>query len=153
MHSQKYLTLCFMVMCLWCFGIISPVVFHNSKAFLITKPFLIQVYSTVCHQEHEKSISFDGNDLFVCSRCIGIYLGLLIIGLSTLIFTKRIKNNFYLVPISSLVMLIDVSSSTFGIYNYSKPFALVTGLLLGSTISLFVLDQLNIFNTQNNYEK
>jgi uncharacterized membrane protein len=142
-----------MIICLWCFGIISPVVFHNSKAFLITKPFLNQVYSTVCHQEHEKSINFDGNDLFVCSRCIGIYLGLLIIGLSTLIFTKRIKNNFYLVPISSLVMLIDVSSSTFGIYTYSKPFALVTGLLLGSTIFLFVLDQLNIFNTQNNYEK
>jgi uncharacterized membrane protein len=153
MYSKKYLTVCFTLVCLWCFGIISPVIFHDSKAFLIAKPFLNQVYSTVCHQAHEKTMSFYGENLFVCSRCAGIYLGLFIIALTTLFFKKKIKNSFNFFLVSSLILLSDVSFTTFEVYQYSKLVALFTGLLLGSTILLLVLDQFGNFKTQSDYEK
>ena len=144
---------CFTLICLWCFGMVSPIIFHDVKAFLIAKPFLNQVYSTVCHQAHEKTISFYGENLFVCSRCAGIYLGLFIIALTTLFFTKKIKNIFNFLLVSSLILLSDVSFTTFKVYHYSKLVALLTGLLLGSTILLFVLDQFGYFKTKSNYEK
>src|SRR3989304_6829034 len=109
MYSKKYLIIFFIFICLWCFGIISPAVFHDQNAFFLAKPFLSQVYSTVCHQQYEKTISIVGENIFVCSRCAGIYLGLFIVGLSSLIFTKKIKWSFYLVLISAIIMVIDVS--------------------------------------------
>ena len=153
MHPKKYFIACFTLICLWCFGMVSPIIFHDVKAFLIAKPFLNQVYSTVCHQAHEKTMSFYGENLFVCSRCAGIYLGIFIIGLLSFTIKKKIKNSFYFFVVSSLILLSDVSFTTFGVYNYSKLVALLTGLLLGSTILLFVLDQFGYFKTQSNYEK
>ena len=153
MYPKKYFITCFTLICLWCFGIISPLIFHDVKAFLIAKPFLNQVYSTVCHQANEKTMSVYGENLFVCSRCAGIYLGIFIIGLLSFTIKKKIKNSFYFFLVSSLILLSDVSFTTFGVYHYSKLVALLTGLLLGSTILLFVLDQFGYFKTQSNYEK
>ena len=143
----------FTLICLWCFGMVSPIIFHDVKAFLIAKPFLNQVYSTVCHQANEKTMSVYGENLFVCSRCAGIYLGIFIIGLLSFTIKKKIKNSFYFFLVSSLILLSDVSFTTFEVYHYSKLVALLTGLLLGSTILLLVLDQFGYFKTQSNYEK
>jgi len=152
MYSKKYLIIFFIFICLWCFGIISPAVFHDQKAFFIAKPFLSQVYSTVCHQQHEKTISIVGENIFVCSRCAGIYLGLLLTSIiSFFIILKEKKFNFLLLTFAFL--LLDVIFSTFKIYNYSKVIALLTGLFLGSALLLFVLEQLNFFKTQSNYEE
>jgi len=153
MYSKKYLTVCFTLVCLWCFGIISPLIFNDVKVFLIAKPFLNQMYSTVCHQAHEKTMSFYGENLFVCSRCTGIYLGIFIIGLLSFTIKKKIKNSFYFFLISSLILLFDVSFTTVGVYHYSKLVALLTGLLLGSTILLFFLNHFDYIKTQSNYEK
>lgn len=153
MHSKKYLIFFFIFICLWCFGIISPEVFHNEKTFLIAKPFLNQVYGTVCHQSPEKTISFGEENIFVCSRCAGIYLGVLLAGLISLIITKTPKRIFYILLLTFALLLLDVLFSTLKIYNYSKVIALLTGLFWSSTLLLFVLDQLNLFKTQSNYEK
>lgn len=152
-HSKKSLILFFIFINFWCFGIISPLIFHNDSTFIIIKPFVNQVYSTVCHQVHEKTISVDGENIFVCSRCAGIYFGLLIISYFLLLFSVKLKHSFYPVIISFIILLIDVSSAALGIYSYSKPVALLTGFLLGSTIFLFVLDQLNYPQKQIDYEK
>src|SRR3972149_7090550 len=153
MDSKKYLIIFFIFICLWCFGIISPVIFQHEKVYQFAKPFLNLTYSQVCHQSHEKTISFWGENILVCSRCTGIYLGAFLTGLFSLILTKIPKRAFYFLLSSFILMLIDVSFTTLGIYTYSKLFALVTGLLLGSTLLLFVLEQLNYLKTQSNYEK
>jgi uncharacterized membrane protein len=153
MYYKKYFMVFYILISFWCFGIISPAIFHDVKAFLIAKPFLNQMYSTVCHQAHEKTMSFYGENLFVCSRCTGIYLGIFIIGLLSFTIKKKIKNSFPFFLVSSLILLSDVSFTTFGVYHYSKLIALLTGLLLGSTVLLFVLDQFGYFKTQSNYEK
>ena len=89
----------------------------------------------------------------IVTLCAGIYLGAFLTGLFSLILTKIPKRAFYFLLSSFILMLIDVSFTTLGIYTYSKLFALVTGLLLGSTLLLFVLEQLNYLKTQSNYEK
>ena len=152
MHPKKYLIIFFIFICLWCFGIISPVVFHNVKVFLIAKPFLNQVYATVCHQSPEKIISIGGENIFVCSRCAGIYLGLLLTSIISFFIIPKNKNfNFLLLTFA--LLLLDVTFSNFKIYNYSKVIALLTGLLLSLTLLQFVLEQLNFFKTQSNYEE
>ena len=153
MYSKKYLMIFFFFICLWCFGIISPVFFHHEKVYQLAKPFLNLAYSRVCHQSHEKTISFWGENIFVCSRCAGIYLGILLTGFLAIIFSTTPLRIFYFLLLSLILMFIDVSSTTIGIYNYSKSFALLTGLLSGSALLLFVLEQLNYFKKQSNYEK
>jgi uncharacterized membrane protein len=153
MYPKKYFIIFFIFICVWCFGIISPIFFHNVKTFLIAKPFLNQVYGTVCHQSQEKTISIGEENIFVCSRCAGIYLGVLLSGLISLILTKTHRKIFYFLLLTFALLLLDVLFSTLKIYTYSKVIALLTGLFWGSTLLLFVLDQLNFFKTQSNYEK
>ena len=153
MYSKKYLIIFFIFICLWCFGIISPIIFQHEKVYQLAKPFLNLTYSQVCHQSHDKTLSFGGENILVCSRCAGIYLGVFLTGLFSLILRKTPMRIFYFLLFSLILMLIDVSFTTFGIYNYSKLFALVTGLLMGSTLFLFVLEQINFVKTQSIYEK
>ena len=153
MYSKKYLIIFFFFICLWCFGIISPVFFHHEKVYQLAKPFLNLAYSQVCHQSHEKTVSLGGENILVCSRCTGIYLGVFLTGLFALIFSKITQRIFNFLLLSLILMLIDVFFTTIGIYSYSKSFALLTGVFLGSALLLFVLEQLNYFKTQNSYEK
>ena len=153
MYTKKYLIIFFIFICLWCFGIISPIIFQHEKVYQLAKPFLNLAYSQVCHQSHEKTISIWGENIFVCSRCAGIYLGIFLTAFFAMIFSKTPLRIFYFLLSSSILMLIDVFFTTIGIYSYSKSFALLTGLLLGSALLLFVLEQLNYFKTQNSYEK
>jgi len=153
MYTKKYLIIFFIFICLWCFGIISPIIFQHEKVYQLVKPFLNLAYSQVCHQSHEKTISIWGENIFVCSRCAGIYLGILLTGFLAIIFSTTPLRIFYFLLLSLILMFIDVSSTTIGIYNYSKSFALLTGLLSGSALLLFVLEQLNYFKKQSNYEK
>ena len=153
MRSQKYFIIFFILICLWCLGIISPIIFQNEKVYQLVKPFLNLTYSQVCHQSHEKTLSLGGENVLVCSRCTGIYLGVFLTGLFSLILSKIPQRIFYFLLLSLILMFIDVFLTTLGICSYSKSFALLTGVFLGSTLLLFVLEQLNYFKTQNSYEK
>ena len=153
MHYKKYMMIFFFFTCIWCTGIISPVIFHGEKAFYIVKPFLNQMYSTVCHQAHEKTIRIDGENLLVCSRCAGIYLGFLLIGLCSLLISKVSVISLPFLLVASAFMLFDVLFTSFNVYDYSKIVALITGLFFGSTIILFFLNELKKLNQLNYNEK
>ena len=144
--------LAFFFICLWCFGIISPLFFYNEKIFLLMQPLLNQIFSTVCHQAHEKTISIEGVDIFVCSRCAGIYLGILVTSFVTLILIPPQKT-YVLLLLTLLIMLIDVLLSKLGIYHYSKLAALLTGLFLGSALILFLVNELYYTKATKYYEK
>lgn len=142
MSYNKYLIILFAFICLWCAGIISPILFHNEKVFWIIQPLLNQVYGTVCHQNHEKTLSLNGNYIFVCSRCFGIYLGVFTV--SALSFLIKFKNQS--TAISFLIftfafLILDVTFSSLNIYNYSKVAALITGLLFGASTLYFTLSE------------
>lgn len=149
--NQKYYIMFFLFILIWCIGIISPTIFQNEKSFLLAKPLLNQVYSTVCHQQHEKTISIAGENIFVCSRCAGIYMGLLLTSAISLFIVLRIKTfNFLL--LTFVLLLLDVILSSFKIYSYSKVFALLTGLLFGSSIFLFAFEEMHYYQSLKKYE-
>lgn len=92
---KKYLLAFYFALLIWCLGIFSPVLFNNLKIFHVLSPVLNQIYSTVCHQDNRKLISINGADFFVCARCTGIYLGILIassIFIISLYLTRRKQN-------------------------------------------------------------
>ncbi|MEZ4225285.1 MAG: DUF2085 domain-containing protein [Polyangiaceae bacterium] len=87
-----------------------------------------------CHREPARSLSFLGEILPVCSRCLGIYLGL---GLGALILWPKLKvwPLRIWVGFAALVMVLDVATETLGMRPEWTPLRLVTGLLLAYPVS------------------
>lgn len=141
MRKEKYTLIFLIIGFIWCIGIISPVIFQNNKTFIAAKPFLNQVYSTVCHQEHAKTIKIYDEEIFVCSRCTGIYIGVFMAILISLFILPK-NRLLHLLISSSVFLLSDVILSSIGIYSYSKYFALSTGLFFGLTLFMFLLSEL-----------
>jgi uncharacterized membrane protein len=82
--------------------------------------------------------------MFICARCAGIYLGGFIAGFLSL-FIINIKLNKNILFYSAIPMIIDVGLTSFGVYPYSKTIAFSTGIMLGSTIYYFIINELEQF--------
>lgn len=111
--------------------------------------FLKRTYSIVCHQESHKLITHAGAEMLVCSRCAGIYIGSLLAGLSAMFFTfPGIKIKVLIISLIPLAS--DVLFYVFGLYDYSKLIAFSTGVLLGITLYLFLMYEMeNLFSNKN----
>lgn len=143
--SKKYLKTFFLfrlflffISIFWLIGFISPCIrnsFLNSNY-----PILKLIYSTVCHQNPEKSFTCSGAKFLVCSRCTGIYIAVLITSFVTLFQFRSLKiKTFYLI-LFSLPMLADVIFYSIGFYSYNKIIAATTGFLFGSAVFLYILN-------------
>ena len=112
-------------------------------SYLINK-----IYSTVCHQENFKCISYEGHRMFVCARCTGIYFGAFIAAIVELRFIFP-ELPLKLLFLSSTPLLLDVIFSTTGVYEYSQIFAFITGIIFGFVIYLFIIKELENFIANN----
>ena len=122
---------------IWFLGIIIPCFnFDLTKTFY---PFQKQIYSTVCHQNINKSFNYNNVPFLVCARCTGIYTGALISALVIIFYSKQFvfKTN-YLIMLAA-PMLLDVILLNFGAYNYNHALSAITGLLFGSSVFLYIL--------------
>ncbi|MBZ0200688.1 MAG: DUF2085 domain-containing protein [Ignavibacteriaceae bacterium] len=98
------------------------------------------LYSTVCHQNPAKTISYHSHSMFVCTRCTGIYIGAFLASVPAFIFVrKKISLTINILLIMSVPMLLDVIFLTIGLYQYSFYIAFFTGLLFGSTLFIYIL--------------
>jgi len=140
-----YLKLLFFVLILlWVLGIFIEVIIPQFDNLAFLYPFLKIIYSHVCHQQPEKVLSIDGNNLLVCSRCTGIYLGSLVASL-ILLFVPIIKiNNIKYLILATVPMLIDVILYSSGVYSYSKELALFSGILFGIAGIIYIYNGLQI---------
>ncbi|MCK4584063.1 DUF2085 domain-containing protein [candidate division WOR-3 bacterium] len=98
----------------------------------------------VCHQLPEKSIFIEGKQLPVCARDTGIYFGSLI-SLFFILFSRRRRSNSIPVPYISftfvffmLLMGVDAVSSYVGFRETTNSIRLLTGLLVGISLPLFM---------------
>lgn len=98
----------------------------------------------VCHQLPEKSIFIEGKQLPVCARDTGIYFGSLI-SLFFILFSRRRRSNS--IPVSyisftfvffMLLMGVDAVSSYVGFRETTNSIRLLTGLLVGISLPLFM---------------
>ena len=123
-------------------------------AFIVAPPFLItngldglarQIYSFfsyICHQKPERSFYVLGYQVAVCSRCFGVYFGLLV-GIATYPLWRRVDDVeplpriwlfLSLVPIGIdwLLGVLDIWENT-----YASRF--ITGMILGFACAVFVV--------------
>lgn len=102
-------------------------------------------YSHVCHQIPEKTISIMGRPLLVCSRCFGIYTGVLAASFISLFISLKKRLPVKYLIFSGIPMLLDVILYSVNVYYYSKMVAFLTGLLLGSVGFFYILDAFEKF--------
>lgn len=106
---------------------------------------LYTFFSYICHQLPERSLHIEGHHLAVCSRCFGVYFGLLF-GFLIYPFWRNIEEieplaRFWLflslVPIS-----IDWALTMFGVWENTHLSRFITGLILGAVCATFIIPAL-----------
>lgn len=122
---------------IWNIGIFSPCFFGKDN--LLAHHLLKFIYSPVCHQIAERSFACNHLQFMVCARCTGIYFGSMIAALFNLLpvsisISKRFL--FY----SAIPMIFDVLMLNFGIYQYNKFFAFMTGNIFGASVFIFIFE-------------
>ena len=101
-----------------------------------------------CHQIAERSYHFNDNQMAVCSRCFGIYLGILI-GMGIAIIRKiDLTGKFVVIMLLSVVPLgIDGTGQLFGYWVSNNTLRLITGLLAGTGVgAAFVVSIVGVQN-------
>jgi len=139
--------LIFILISIWYAGIFFECLTKLYPESIIIFPFIKKTYSLICHQEHGKLIELNCGHLLVCSRCTGIYSGILLLSIVSLFIKKELHTNLKFLFMSAILIIIDILLVSLNIYSYSKTIAFVTGLFFGSVLFLYFYKSLiNLFN-------
>ena len=99
-------------------------------------------FSYICHQMSNRSFHVEGEKFAVCSRCFGVYFGLLM-GFLVYPLWRRIDEiepvpRFWLF-LSMIPIGVDWSLGVFGIWENTFLSRFVTGLILGVACATFLV--------------
>ena len=102
-------------------------------------------FSFLCHQLPERSINIEGHTIAVCSRCFGVYFGLLA-GFLIYPFWRPIDEimplpRFWLF-LSLIPIGVDWALTIFGIWENTHLSRSVTGFILGIACATFIIPAL-----------
>jgi len=103
---------------------------------------LYTFFSFICHQMPARSFFIQGEPFGVCSRCFGVYFGLLA-GVVIYPLWRRIDEieplpRFWLF-LSLVPMAVDWSLTFFGVWENTHLSRFLTGLILGIACSTFIV--------------
>ncbi len=106
------------------------------------RPFVMHVFSAVCHQLPARSPVFDGVQIAICDRCVGIYLGL-VIGVGTVGWGRAVwqwmgRYGRYVFLASAVPMGSNWLGSILGVWETGGWSRTLTGLLFGIVAASFV---------------
>lgn len=132
-----YRILLFLLLAFWTAGVFYNLLIILNDQFILFYPIIKKSYSLVCHQQHEKLFKIFGVETLVCSRCTGIYLGMLITSFVSIFLPIKKEHKIKLLLFFSLPMFADVFLTSLGIYEYNHNLALATGLFFGSAGFLY----------------
>lgn len=103
---------------------------------------LYSFFSYICHQIPERSFNVFGGPMAVCSRCFGIYFGLLL-GATAYTFWRGVDD---LEPLSKVWLFIgmvpvgiDWSLTAFGIWENTPVSRVLTGAILGVVCAIYIV--------------
>ena len=121
----------------------APVAKANGYSQISTP--LYSFFSYICHQMPSRSFFVEGEKFGVCSRCFGVYLGLLL-GFLVYPLWRTIGEieplpRFWLF-LSLVPIGIDWSLGVFGIWENTFTTRLITGLILGLACATFMMPAL-----------
>jgi len=106
--------------------------------FRFDSPSVHSIFKGLCHQEPERSLFLFGSQMAVCSRCAGIYAGLLI-GALTPPLGFMAKHGRKAVWAAFFAVAFDVAATHFSLYPLCHPIRLATGFLAGWAVCAFLL--------------
>ena len=133
-----------LVIVVWIGLIISSPLFSSAGLAHVASP-IYNFFSYVCHQIPERSLHIAGHQMAVCSRCFGVYFGLL----AGLLLYPLWRNIDEIEPIrrvwlflSLIPITIDWSLGVFGIWENTHLSRFVTGLILGAACATYIVPAL-----------
>lgn len=130
------------IISIWFLGILSPLYLnYNDLDFYF---ILKMIYDPICHQNPDKCIIYNNLHLLVCSRCFGIYSGMIAISI-IILFSNKIYIHKKFLAISVFPIILDVIVYNLKIYSYNKTTAFVTGFIFGAILLLFIFTTLKEF--------
>ena len=99
-------------------------------------------FSYICHQISDRSIHVAGHQMAVCSRCFGVYLGLLA-GILLYPLWRSIAEidpipRFWLF-LSLIPISVDWSLTVFGIWENTHLSRFLTGTILGAACATYIV--------------
>jgi uncharacterized membrane protein len=146
MRSQAYRAwaIALTVVGVWLLLIVLPPVFAANGNTGISSP-VYHFFSFICHQMPERSFHLLDHQLAVCSRCFGVYFGLLA-GLIAYPLWRSIENIDPLPRIwlfaSMVPIVIDWSLGVLDIWHNNHASRFITGLILGFACATYIMPAL-----------
>lgn len=131
----------FSVVFLWVFVIVLAPVAAANNLENISHP-IYSFFSYLCHQIPERSFHIENHSFAVCSRCFGVYFGLLA-GFVIYPFFRSIEETeplprFWLF-LSLVPIAIDWLLGVFGIWENTFLSRFSTGMILGIACAVFII--------------
>jgi uncharacterized membrane protein len=115
---------------------------------MLIPEILYQISYAICHQLPDRSFFVYEEQLPLCARCTGIYLGMFI-AFSFYFFTKVLKNKKHIQPPALginilsiffiLLMAIQAVTSLYINYPLDKEMRFITGILFGFSLPWYLL--------------
>ena len=132
------------VVFLWVFVILVAPIAEANNAAGVSRP-IYTFFSFLCHQIPERSFHIENHAFAVCSRCFGVYFGLLFGFIIYPFFRSldeiepfaRIWLFLAIIPIA-----IDWSLGFFEIWENTHVSRFLTGLILGTACGIFIVPAL-----------
>lgn len=129
------------VVFIWTFAIVLAPIAKLNGIGTISSP-LYNFFSYACHQISERSFHIGHEQFAVCSRCFGVYFGLLA-GFAIYPLWRNIDEiepiqRFWLF-LSLIPIAIDWSLTIFGIWENNHASRFITGLILGVACATFIV--------------
>ena len=107
--------------------------------FSIFNQTILKLLSYTCHQIKSRSLTFFGESLGICSRCFGIYFGILILGFYLLY--RKIKNKYFILLLFSSIVIVYLKIQNTELNNLVR---FCSGIILGFTF-IYIIDYMSIF--------
>lgn len=125
----------------WLLLIILPAVARSHGHNEIAEP-LYKFFSYICHQIDSRSFHYGEAQFGVCSRCFGVYFGL--VAGAVIYPIWRSVADIEAPPrvwlfLSLLPITIDWSLTFFGIWENTQVSRFITGLILGAACATFII--------------
>lgn len=104
----------------------------------VESPFVRHAYAPLCHQLPERTLLLQGLAMPICSRCAGIYAGL-VLGVLACIPRSWLGAMPRVVTVAAAAMALDVSTQALGLHAPWHPSRLATGLALGWSVTAWLV--------------
>ncbi|MGB9835747.1 MAG: DUF2085 domain-containing protein [Candidatus Saccharicenans sp.] len=129
------------------FGVFAPSFFSVRHRPLAG--FIFSLYSPLCHQKAERSYHLFGQQLSVCSRCLGIYAGFFVSAVIYLLLKPawkvKIEQHPRLLVWLALPMGADVAAGWLNLWESALWLKTATGLVWAAILPFFWFKALREF--------